>query len=242
MNPSVILAYHSLDRSGSVISVAPERFERQMEFLAGSGIPVMPLGRIRETAGAVALTFDDGFENFTAFALPVLERLHLPASVFVVTGHCGGWNDWPSQSAGIPRLRLMGWSDVRRLPESGISVGGHTCSHPNLAAIPMEDAGREVRDSRRELEHRLGRAVNEFAYPYGASTAAVRQLVRDEIGTACGTAQEFLSSRSDAWNLPRIDAYYLRPQGVFENLFNPLGRGYIGLRRAARGLRALAAG
>ena len=45
----------------------------------------------------LALTFDDGFANFAEHAVPVLQRLSFPATVFVVSGHCGRLNDWPGQ-------------------------------------------------------------------------------------------------------------------------------------------------
>src|SRR6202043_11676 len=95
---SAILTYHSLDDSGSVISVPPALFRRQMDFLAASGIPVVPLNEVMKRPGSVAITFDDGFRNFADHAVPVLERHRLPATVFVVSRYCGLTNDWPSQS------------------------------------------------------------------------------------------------------------------------------------------------
>ena len=42
---SCILTYHSLDSSGSVISIRPEIFREQMESLAETGARVAPLKR-----------------------------------------------------------------------------------------------------------------------------------------------------------------------------------------------------
>src|ERR1700722_15438811 len=94
---STILTYHSLDDSGSVISTHPEIFRRQMDFLAASGVPVVPLAETLERAGSGAKTFDDGFRNLLDHAVPVLEQYHFPATIFVVGNYCGGHNDWPSQ-------------------------------------------------------------------------------------------------------------------------------------------------
>src|SRR5690348_2083040 len=103
---SAVLTYHSLDNSRSVISLPPAVFRDQMEALAGSGTPVVPLSEIHNRPGAVSITFDDGFANIADHALPILQRFSFPATVFVVGGHCGGYNDWPSQPPGIPRLPL----------------------------------------------------------------------------------------------------------------------------------------
>ena len=79
---STILMYHSLDNSGSVISARPEVFRRQMEFLAASRIPVVPLAEALQRAGSVAITFDDGFRNVLDHAVPALARVWFPGHDF----------------------------------------------------------------------------------------------------------------------------------------------------------------
>ncbi|MGH7695892.1 MAG: polysaccharide deacetylase family protein, partial [Gemmatimonadaceae bacterium] len=90
-----IFMYHSIDESGSAISVDARAFRRHMEFLARGRPRVIPLRDISTSNAAdetVALTFDDGFANFGEFAAPLLADLGLPATVFVVTDHVGGTN------------------------------------------------------------------------------------------------------------------------------------------------------
>lgn len=239
MAASAILTYHSLDATGSVISARPAVFRRQMERLAGSGTPVVPLTRIPETPGALALTFDDGYRNFLEHGLPVLEKHRFPATVFVVSGRCGGLNDWSHRySARTPRLELMSWSEVRQLGDAGVALGAHTVNHPDLARVPEAEAAREMRDCRRELEDRTGRPVEALAYPYGNSTPAVRLLARQEFRLACGTTLRFLRGQEDPWNLPRIDAWYLGGAWRLDQLLKPGGRAYIAARRWLRRLRA----
>jgi len=68
----MVLTYHSLDNSGSVISLSPGLFRDQMQQLADAGVPVVPLPMVDSVSGAVAITFDDGYQNFLEHALPVL--------------------------------------------------------------------------------------------------------------------------------------------------------------------------
>jgi peptidoglycan/xylan/chitin deacetylase (PgdA/CDA1 family) len=67
------------------------RFERQMRYLARH-YRVVPLEESAEPGapGRVVLTFDDGYASVYRHAFPVLDRLGLPATVFVATDFVGG--------------------------------------------------------------------------------------------------------------------------------------------------------
>jgi peptidoglycan/xylan/chitin deacetylase (PgdA/CDA1 family) len=57
------------------------------------------------------------------------------------------------------------------------SIGGHTTSHPALAALDDTAARAEIADNRIFLEHLTDRPVRHFAYPYGtASSFGARDL------------------------------------------------------------------
>ncbi|MEO8367682.1 MAG: polysaccharide deacetylase family protein [Candidatus Solibacter sp.] len=216
-----------------MISVAPDLFRRQMESLAESGVKVVPLEAIFDNPGAVAITFDDGFANVAAYATPVLERLGLPATIFVVSGYCGQHNNWPTQPAGIPQMPLMDWAGLRRLP-SLFSFGAHTVNHPDLSTLSPAEVEREVKDSRAEIQHQTGRAVSTFAYPYGSMNATAAALVRREFSIGCGTRLDFVRADADRAALPRLDTFYLKSPGWFRHPFGSAYRSYIGLRRWMR--------
>jgi peptidoglycan/xylan/chitin deacetylase (PgdA/CDA1 family) len=236
---SCILTYHSLDSSGSVISIRPDMFREQMESLAESGARMAPLDAVCDTPGAIALTFDDGFRNFFEHALPVLQRLRFPATVFVVSGYCGRQNNWPSQPKdnGVPAAELLRWSEVEELARAGIEIGGHTVTHPRMSLLSPQETEEELLQSRAAIEDRIGRPVRSFAYPYGESTPAVRAAVRRHYDRACGTRLAYLSADSDPVDLPRIDMYYLQNRFWFQGLRSARGSAYLGARGLVRGLR-----
>src|SRR5436190_6900669 len=96
-----VLTYHSIDDSGSPVSVAPEEFRRQMTALATSGWRTLSLETALKghaagswPARTLLLTFDDGFQNILDHAAPVLHLHGFRALVFVVTGRVGGTPDW----------------------------------------------------------------------------------------------------------------------------------------------------
>ena len=234
---SAILTYHSVDDSGSVISTSPELFRHQMEFLATSGVPVVPLADVVKRPGSVAITFDDGFANLQDHAIPVLERYGLAATIFLVSDYCGGRNNWPSQPKGtVPDLPLMDWPALASLPEH-ITPGAHTRTHPNLNALAPAECERELVECRDRIAQRLSKPVHWLAYPYGASNAIVRSVATRHFDLAVGTSLDFLPPQPDRMNLPRIDMYYLTGRFPFERLFTGQGSAYILLRRLMRGAR-----
>ena len=91
-----ILTYHSIDSSGSPISIDAQSFQRHVDFLASSKLKVVPLSEIVSDSveDALAITFDDGVVNFAAQAWPRLRDRGLPATLFVVTGRVGKDNAW----------------------------------------------------------------------------------------------------------------------------------------------------
>lgn len=92
---ATILMYHricELDNDPFQLCVAPENFERQLEFLckhkkAVSVAQLLRMIRNKERlTDVVAITFDDGYLDNYEVALPLLERYQIPATFFVVTG------------------------------------------------------------------------------------------------------------------------------------------------------------
>ncbi len=237
---SAILTYHSIDDSGSVTSMPPATFRRHMDFLAEAGIPVVPLDQALAQPGSVAITFDDGFANLIDSAIPVLVEHNFPATIFLVTSYCGAKNNWPGQSydkASI--LPLMSWEQAAAFP-AAITLGAHTVNHPDLTRLEPAECERELRESRDQIEQRLGRPAPWLAYPYGSSSNQVREIASRHFDLAVGTTLRFLPARPNPMDLPRIDTFYLRDSFPIERLLTPVGSAYIGLRNLMRQLRQLA--
>src|SRR5436190_23997767 len=86
-----ILTYHSLDESGSVTSVRPQFFRKQMHSLARRGFVGISMSELLDgwddiaplPARPVVLTFDDGFANLLDYAAPILSELGFRATIFV---------------------------------------------------------------------------------------------------------------------------------------------------------------
>lgn len=240
-----ILTYHSIDESGSPISVDPRAFRRHVEFLAKGRPQVVPLAHVADPNAAdetVALTFDDAFVNFDKLAAPLLSDLGLPATVFVVTDHVGGHNDWgPAGMAhgDVPTLPLMGWDALGSVARRGVEIGAHTRRHPHLTALSPSALANEVDGSAERIVSELGTHVTSFAYPYGDVDHTVAAAVRRTYQRACTTELRALEPGDDCMRLARLDAYYLRATGALEQWGTPAFQRRLWLRAQARRVRRL---
>jgi peptidoglycan/xylan/chitin deacetylase (PgdA/CDA1 family) len=242
--PAAILTYHSLDNSGSVLSTSPRVFAEHMQILSDSGVKVISLEQVRDALSTqtsidrlVAITFDDGFQNFCEAGLPILQRCRFPATVFLVTDYCGGNNSWPSQPRHIERRPLLRWAEVKDISAAGIAVGSHSRSHPDLTLISRQVAEEEMVSSKKTIEDAIGRSVKLFAYPYGAYNQMVKRLAQLHFAIACTTNLDFAGMTSDPLALERLDTYCLRQPLLFRRLFSRELCTYFRLRRIGRNLR-----
>lgn len=91
---AIVLMYHRINENGHRIGVNKESFERQMEFIKEKMNPV-PLITIANWISkgksipprAVAVSFDDGYEDNFIMAYPILKKFSIPATIFLTTGH-----------------------------------------------------------------------------------------------------------------------------------------------------------
>lgn len=241
-----ILTYHSIDTSGSPISVSPAVFRAHCRFLASGRVRVVPLTSLFEDPAAqdvVALTFDDGFANFATEAAPYLEENALPSTVFVVSDHVGGHNDWGGRPAPlVPHLPLLGWDELMKLQDHGATIGAHTRRHRPLTQLRGDELADEVQGGIDRIASTVGRRPTAFAYPYGAVNADVAAAVREACAWACTTELRPLGGREDRALLPRLDMYYFRAPGQLEAWGTAAFRSRLWLRTQGRRLRRLATG
>lgn len=241
-----ILTYHSVDPSGSAISIDEDAFRRHVAWLASGAVRVTTLAdllALGDQEDAVAVTFDDGFANFRATAWPPLRDHGLPVTLFVVTGHVGGTNAWGGREApGIPTLPLLDWHALGRLAQEGVTLGGHGRTHTDLRGLDDAALADELEGCAAELAARTGAPPTAFAYPYGAENVRVRQAAARRYAHAVTTELRALRGVEAPHALPRLDVYYLQARGRLEGWGGAAFRRYLWLRSGARRFRQAALG
>lgn len=178
----------------------------------------LPAGRAALPDRPVLLTFDDGFADFASDALPTLTRFGFPATLYVATAYIGGTSLWLRREREAARPMLT-WQQLSRIAASGIECGAHTHTHPQLDAIPIAAARREITYSGEVLAQHLGRAITTFAYPFGYYTPAIRQLVREAgYASACAVNYAMSAPGEDPFALSRLIVTAETPMAAFVDM------------------------
>jgi peptidoglycan/xylan/chitin deacetylase (PgdA/CDA1 family) len=189
----VILIYHRVGRRTSIsVDLPTALFAEQMEHLAAH-YEVLTLDAVADrltepgagSGPAVAITFDDGTADFVDEALPVLERVGLPATYYLATDFIERQAPFPD--GGVP----MTWAAAREAAASGlVHLGSHTHTHALLDRMSAGPTAAELDRSIDLIGEHTGVQARHFAYPKAvlgcaAAEAEVRQRFRT--ATVAGT-------------------------------------------------------
>jgi peptidoglycan/xylan/chitin deacetylase (PgdA/CDA1 family) len=181
--------YHNIDipPKGARIPnlyVTPRMFRFQMWYLKTAGFKVVSIQEMLDavsqgeiTGNLAALTFDDGYMDFSMNAYPVLKRYGYPSTVYVVSGLIGKNNAWDSRNENHGKP-LMDAKTIIELSRNGVEIGSHTRSHPELVGISPAGQLAEIAESKKELENLLDRPVGSFCYPGGDHNEQVKETVK----------------------------------------------------------------
>jgi peptidoglycan/xylan/chitin deacetylase (PgdA/CDA1 family) len=184
----MVLCYHAVSATWpSPAAVSPSELDRQLRLLLRRGYRPMTLAAALE-AGApkkgLVVTFDDAYASILESGLPVLERLEVPATVFVPTDSADEaglmrWSELAQWVGGAheQELRCMSWEQIGKLTERGWEVGSHTCSHPHLTELGDGELDVELETSRAACEERTQRPCTTLAYPFGSYDERVMSAV-----------------------------------------------------------------
>lgn len=114
----------------------------------------------------VSITFDDGWDSTYEDAFPILQRYNYPATLFVLTGSIGKYNDY------------MNWDQVNVLSKHGKwEIGSHTHTHPNLTTISPGQIEYELKHSTEILKSKGFNPIG-FASPHGQFNDTALKIIK----------------------------------------------------------------
>lgn len=216
-----VLMYHRVgvvqDRREARYAISPENFAAHMRALAHAHFQAISMedflawletGRALPD-GAFLLTFDDGFQGVGEHALPVLERLNWPFTVFLVSDLIGTTDAWVTAAEpGRMSYPLLNTQEIHDMQRRGASFHSHARNHPRLPALNDLDLADQLAGSRAAITELLGREVNCLAYPFGLHDDRVR-------AATCAAGYRAAFSTESGFNARTVNRYRIRRLDVY---------------------------
>ena len=199
-----VLTYHRVAPLSAVgqldLKVDPANFAAEVAALHAAGYHTIHQWQLFDAlykgaplpAKPIIISVDDGYVDDVRTILPDLERWHMVATFFVITGR-------------MTEPGFLSADQIRQLDRSGMDVGDHTAHHVDLRLLGPSELRTETAGSRRALEAVLGHPVYYFAYPFGTYDDTVVAAVRAAGFTlAYTTAGGTTESTAAPLTMPRI--------------------------------------
>ncbi|MCU0666581.1 MAG: polysaccharide deacetylase family protein [Candidatus Omnitrophica bacterium] len=211
----VVLMYHMVypqAESRYKAAIRDVTFAAQMRFLHKHQYKVVTLQALTELikrkekipAKTIAITFDDGYNDNLHYAFPILKKYNFPVTIFIIV-----------DEAGVNPQKLN-WRQIKLMQDSGlVTFGSHCLGTEPLTNLQPFEQKRQIVESKRILENRLGAQVKFFSYPEGKFTAPIRQMVIDA-GYAAAVAT------TPGVNYPNDDIFAIKRVRVSEVKFRDL--------------------
>lgn len=204
-----ILMYHyirvvsdSNDTLGANLSVSPENFNKQLDYLQANNYQTISLAQLRDgfagnykitkTKKPVVITFDDGYDDAYTQAYQILKSHNMTGVFYIITGQIG-------------QSERMTNSQIIELDRAGMIIGSHTKNHLDVSTLASSQLEIQLSESKSYLEQLLGHPIVDFCYPagkYNANDIAV--LKNDNYLTATTTKAGIANTKSSLFELPRI--------------------------------------
>jgi peptidoglycan/xylan/chitin deacetylase (PgdA/CDA1 family) len=213
LNGVTILSYHSIDDNATPLSVSPGLFALQMAVLARENCTTLTMSEVASCLStrtpfpkrAVAITFDDGFENVLINALPILTTHNLKSTVYIITGMAGRTTAWTDLGTPLPPLRVLDYPQIEQLYRAGVEIGAHSITHGFMTQYSATQLHDELLQPKQQLETLLNTPVTSFAYPQGDYNPRVLAAVKHAGYTTATTVDQGRATpRSNPLALPRL--------------------------------------
>lgn len=194
-----VLIYHHVTctRPSNVpntqIWICPSRFENQLNALKSRGWRAITTDQLadhmrdRTCPGPrrFVITIDDSSVYGYTNAAPILERLGMRATYFVVVGLAG-------------KTGALSFNQMRSLADRGHAIGNHTMAHADLVGRKQSSLDHQVEGAQVKLNQELGSRPRTFAYPNGTHDKNARKRARNsgfELAFTAGPGFTIASNR-----------------------------------------------
>ena len=90
----------------------------------------------------------------------------------------GKKNSWDNLKDNFISKDLMNIDDINEWIKNGMSIGSHSHNHKDLTKLKILDLENEIDFSKKTLEDKFGKKIDNFCYPFGKVNKSVYEIVK----------------------------------------------------------------
>lgn len=224
----IVLMYHHVhDIEKSTNTISTNLFQSQLSYLKQKGYHFISLEEFRQylqgkdiPANAILVTFDDGYESFYQYAIPILQQLQIPSVNFIITQRLIDMTNLhvtPMSKRQVKNLLNMS-------PRVDIQCHTHNMHqklnhnyqtgcpsdlsfYKTTTGLDTQCIFKDITTCRTQLQQFQDRPVDSFAYPYGVNyPMIIHNIYKAGIRYAFTTKAGIVTRFTNHMKIPRINA------------------------------------
>lgn len=201
------------------LSVTPENFRAQMDFLARNGFTTIDFydlslaitGKILLPEKPVILTMDDGYRDNYDNAFPILQEFGHKATFFIV-----------SEFIDFGYENYLTWEMVAEMAAAGMRFESHSRTHADLREQPRDYLIWQILGSQETIAHHIGYTPRYFSYPAGWYDEDTINILQDlNFWGAVTTAGGKWHGYDNRYTWARLRIRHTTPLAEFADLVDP---------------------
>ena len=140
----------------------------------------------------ILITIDDAFSSFYKKAWPYLKKNKIPFILFVSTEPIGKYG-------------YMNWDQVKEIEKEDFAfIGNHSHSHEYLISYQFNDFKKDINQSIKIFNEKLGYNPIFFSYPFGEYNLEQKNYIKQKFKYAFGQHSGVIDLTKDKFELPRF--------------------------------------
>ena len=140
----------------------------------------------------ILITIDDAFSSFYQNAWPYLKENKIPFILFVSTEPIG-------------KFGYMNWKQIKEIDKEDFAfIGNHSHSHKYLVNFDFEEFKKDIDQSIKIFEEKLGYNPIYFSYPFGEYSLKQKKYISQKFKYAFGQHSGVIDINKDKFELPRF--------------------------------------
>ena len=212
-----VLLYHKIDFPTEDVKIrgaftAPQKFARQISYLKKKDLEFYTASELVKSflkngefpPKAISLTFDDGWKDNYLNAFPIMKKLGVKATIFLVPA-CIGQNTDRVTAEGEGRREHLSESEILEMSHGGIEFCSHSMNHKLFNQISPEEIEFEVTESKKFIENLTQKECSVFAYPAGFYTESAKETIKKAGYDAAFSTVYGAEAKMDIYALNRVE-------------------------------------